>query len=282
MVNRIVSGGVRRLAWVTMKCMPVAWRACVLEDLDNEMITGAPIPGGTIRFYTRSPLLLTRAANLLHKEEDTIRWIDDFEDKAVFWDIGANVGVYSLYAAVRKGATVLAFEPSAANFHVFSRNIQLNNLFNRVTAYCVAFSDDTRLGVLNLAVPEMGGALSQFGRVGETSRYANNDDSIPQGMLGFTIDEFAARFRPPIPTYIKLDVDGLELPILAGAKETLCHPQLQSLMVELTVTRKSERDQAIELLKGAGLHLVSQGEEQGTDTEHGANHLFERYPASNE
>ena len=281
MVNRIVSAGVRRLAWATMQCMPAAWRACVLEDLDNEMITEAPIPSGTIRFYTRSPLLLARAANLLSKEEDTIQWIDEFEDKAVFWDIGANVAVYSLYAAVRKGATVLAFEPSAANFHVLSRNIELNNLSDRVTAYCVAFSDRTQLGVLNLTVPEMGGALSQFGRLGETSRYANDGHSIPQGMLGFTIDEFVARFRPPIPTYIKLDVDGLELPILAGAKEILCDPQLRSLMVELTVTRKSERDEAIELLKSAGLHLVSQGEEQG-DTEHGANHLFERQAVSSE
>ncbi len=280
MVKRIVSAAVRRLGLAVMKCMPVAWRAGVLEELDNEMITEAPVAGGTIRFYTRSPLLLLRAANLLSKEEDTIRWIDQFEDKAVFWDIGANVGVYSLYAGVRKGLTVLAFEPSAANFHVLSHNIYLNNLSDRVTAYCVAFSDHTQLGVLNLPGLRMGGALSQFGRMGETSRYASDGHSTPQGMLGFTIDEFVARFRPPIPAYIKLDVDGLELPILAGAKEILCNPHLRSLMVELTVTRKAERDEAIELLKSAGLHLVSQGREQGGGLERGANHLFKRYPAA--
>lgn len=282
MVKRIVSGAVRRLGLAMMKCMPVAWRARVLEDLDNEMITDAPIPGGRIRFYARSSLLVARAAHLLSKEEDTIRWIDDFENKAVFWDIGANVGVYSLYAAVRKDATVLAFEPSAANFYVLSHNIQLNNLSDSVSAYCVAFSDHTQLGVLNLAEPEMGGAISQFGRVSETSRYATDNHFTLQGTLGFTIDEFVARFRPPIPTYIKLDVDGLELPILAGAKETLCHPQVRSLMVELTVMRKFERDEAIELLKSAGLHLISQGREQGRGTEHCANHLFERHSASNE
>ena len=282
MVKRIVSGAVRRLGLAMMRCMPVAWRARVLQDLDNEMITEAPVPGGRIRFYTRSPLLLARAKRLMSKEEDTIRWIDDFENRAIFWDIGANIGTYSLYAAIRKGATVLAFEPSAANFYVLSHNIQLNNLSDSVTAYCVAFSDHTQLGVLNLAAPEMGGALSQFGRVSETSRYATDNHSTLQGTLGFTIDEFVAHFRPPLPTYIKLDVDGLELPILAGAKEILCNPCLRSLMVELTVTRKSERDEAVELLKSAGLHLVSQGREQGTGTEHGANHLFKRHPASNE
>jgi len=282
MIKHFLSGAARRLGLAMMKCMPFAWRASVLEDLDNEMITETPVPSGTIRFYARSPLLLARAKNLMSKEEDTIQWIDDFENRVIFWDIGANVGVYTFYAAVRKGATVLAFEPSAANFYVLSRNIELNNLSGRVTAYCLAFSGQTELGVLNLATPELGGALSQFGRVSEASRYATDDDSTLQGALGFTIDEFVARFRPPIPTYIKLDVDGLELPILAGAKEILCNPRLRSLMVELTVMRKSERDEAIELLKSAGLHLVSQGREQGAGIEHGANHLFKRHPANNE
>src|SRR4029077_16847996 len=101
-----------------------------------------------------------RAKNLMSKEEDTIRWIDDFEKRVIFWDIGANVGVYTFYAAVRKGATVLAFEPCAVNFYVLSRNIELNNFSGRVTAYCLAFSGQTELGVLNLATPELGGALS--------------------------------------------------------------------------------------------------------------------------
>jgi FkbM family methyltransferase len=280
--KHIIGAAVQRLASAMVRCMPVERRASLLERLDNEMITEASIRGATIRFYTGSQLLLARATRLLFKEEDTIRWIDDFENGAIFWDIGANVGVYTLYAAVRKGARVLAFEPSSANFRVLSRNIEVNNLSDRVTAYCLAFSNCTQLGVLNLAAPEMGGALSQFGQMGETSRYATDGHYTPQGMLGFTIDEFVTRFRPPIPTYIKLDVDGLELPILAGAKEILCNPCLRSLMVELTLTRKSERDEAVELLKSAGLHLVSQGRVQGMGTEHGANHLFKRHPASNE
>src|SRR5260370_5876942 len=263
-----------------MSFMPCAWRERVMEDLDNEMITEAPVPGGRIRFYTRSPLVLARAKRLMSKEEETIRVIDDFENRAIFWDIGANIGTYSLYAAIRKGATVLAFEPSAANFYVLSHNIQLNNLSDSVTAYCVAFSDHTQLGVLNLAAPEMGGALSQLGRVSETSRYATDNHSTLQGTLGFTIDEFVAHFRPPMPTHIKLDVDGLELPILAGAKEVLHNPHLRSLMVELTVTRKSERDEAIELFKSAGSHLVSQGHEQGIGIDDAANHLLNTHPAS--
>ena len=50
-------------------------------------------------------------------------------------------------------------------------------------------------------------------------------------------------------------------------------------MVELTMTPKSERGEAIRLLEDAGLYLVSQGKEQGTGSEIGANHLFKRHPA---
>src|SRR5262249_45367950 len=114
----------------------------------EEMVRTAAIPDGAIRFFAPSPLLLSRADSALSKEADMIQWIDSFDDGAVFWDIGANVGVFSLYAGVRQRVSVLAFEPLAANFHVLTRNIQLNQLCDRVTAYCVALSEQTRLGTL--------------------------------------------------------------------------------------------------------------------------------------
>src|SRR5260370_12651539 len=94
-----------------MSFMPCAWRERVMEDLDNEMITEAPVPGGRIRFYTRSPLLLARAKKLMSKEEDTIRWIDDFDDKAIFWDIGSNAWVYTLSPPFPKDPTILPLKP---------------------------------------------------------------------------------------------------------------------------------------------------------------------------
>ena len=79
------------------------------------------------------------------KEPDTIQWIDEFPEQTVFWDVGANVGVYSLYAATKPGVSVLSFEPLAANFHVLSRNIELNDFGHCVRAYCVALARETGL-----------------------------------------------------------------------------------------------------------------------------------------
>jgi FkbM family methyltransferase len=276
-LNRLMSGAARRLGGWPLQAISPRVRAEVLERATENEITLASIPGGQIRFYTPSPLLIARAASVLSKETDTIQWIDGFEDNAVFWDVGANVGVYSLYAAMRKHVSVLSFEPLAANFHILSRNINLNQLSERVTGYCIAFSGKTQLGVLNMASQSMGAAVAQFGKRGEMSQYwEGRTGAATHGMIGFTIDDFIAQFDPSFPNYIKLDVDGLELPILEGARLTLHDPRLQSILVELSVSRDREHRDALSFLEEVGFRFVSRGMMQGTQTESAANHFFQR------
>ena len=276
-LTRLLSGAARRLGAWPLQAISPRLRAEVLERATENAITLASIPGGEIRFYTPSPLLISRATSVLSKEPDTIQWIDGFEDGTDLWDVGANVGVYSLYAAKRKKVSVLSFEPLAANFQVLSRNIDLNELSERVTGYCVAFSGKTQLGVLNMASQSMGAAVSQFGKPGQMSQYwEGRTRAAIHGMIGFTIDDLIAQFDPPFPNYIKLDVDGLELPILEGARETLHDPRLHSVLVELSISRRDESSSALAVLEEAGFQFISRGATQGTESESAANHLFQR------
>ncbi len=96
-------------------------------------------------------------------------------------------------------------------------------------------------------------------------------------MVGFTVDDFIARFNPPFPTHIKMDVDGLECRILQAATTTLRDPRLRSVIVELSLTDHQERNRAVELLDRCGLSYISSGYPQMTDTEIVANHLFGRF-----
>jgi FkbM family methyltransferase len=272
------SRGIRRAASFPVELLELHSRASAVERLSERMLISIPTGAGRIQFFCPSPLLTNRAETLLSKEPDTIEWIDRFEGPAVFWDVGANVGVFSLYAAMKSDISVLSFEPLAANFHVLSRNIQINDFGNRITSYCVALSGTTELGLLNIQSPAMGSALTQFGRLGDMSPYCvPGTHGVTQGMIGFTIDDFIHQFQLGFPNYIKVDVDGLEWSILQGARKTLENSSLRSLMVELSVSNKPETEQARCFLEGYGFQLAGIGAPQVTEAGAGANHLFVRH-----
>jgi FkbM family methyltransferase len=267
----------RDLASVPLWTLGQAQRGQALQKLTASMVSEIKGRGETIRFITPTPLLQARANSALSKEPDTIAWIESFEPGEIFWDIGANVGVFSLYAAMRRGVRVLAFEPFADNYMVLCKNIDINSLGERITPYCVALAGNTKLGLLNLASRDMGTSLHQFGDRGETSRYWKGGSStVAQGMLGYTIDDFIRQFQPAFPTRLKLDVDGLEWQILEGAKHTLGDLRLRSIMVELSIDDQVERDRAIAWLSKAGLELVGQGDMQEAGGQFAQNHFFAR------
>ena len=70
---------------------------------------------GTFKLYTPTDLTRFRATTMFTKEPETIAWLNDLPQSSTFWDIGANVGIFSIYAAKTKLATVIAVEPSNLN-----------------------------------------------------------------------------------------------------------------------------------------------------------------------
>lgn len=213
-------------------------------------------PAGSLSFFCPGRIPLWRAETLLTKEPETIEWIDGFASEDVFWDIGANIGVYSLYAALKPGIRVLAFEPAAVNAYVLNRNIEINNLDDRVSWFGIAFADITGLDQFHMSTTAMGGALHG---------YAESVDSqgkpfsavFRQGALGFTIDEFVDRFHPPFPSHIKIDVDGIEHRIVAGAEKTLKDSRVRSVLIELDAERDECRRNVCDRLQDAGLRLIA-------------------------
>lgn len=136
-----------------------------------------------------------------------MEWIDAFPDDAVFWDIGANIGTFALYAGFKPVVRVLAFEPAASSFAVLNRNIELNSL-DRITAYCIAFAGDTRLASFNMASTSPGASMHGFGT--ERNQFGGAIDvNFSQGAVGFSIDDFVTMFSPLLPTHVKIDVDGI-------------------------------------------------------------------------
>jgi len=206
---------------------------------------------GEINFYSLGGIPAWRAHTLLTKEPETIDWINKMNNNDVFWDIGANVGVYSLYAA-KKGLLVNSFEPSSANYFLLNKNIEINHLSKSISAFCFAFNDKVLLNSFNMSNTEFGSAHSTFSE--NIDQYGNNFTPIfKQGMIGFDIDGFINQFSPKFPNHIKIDVDGIEDKIINGAKKTLNDKRLKSLLVELDLTRPEYCKEMIESIEKCGL-----------------------------
>lgn len=177
-------------------------------------------------------LTLWRAKTLETKEPETLRWINSFKKEDVLYDIGANIGLYSLYAAKCAGCSVIAFEPEAQNYALLNKNVFLNHLSDPVKAFCIALSDKTGFDNLYLSEYVIGGAMHNLG---EEVNYNHEKFSSPytQGAVSFSLDDVVKTQSFPEPNHIKIDVDGLEAKIIQGAFETLKKSSVKSVLLEL-------------------------------------------------
>jgi FkbM family methyltransferase len=192
------------------------------------------------------------------KEPDTVQWIEDtMKPGDVFYDVGANVGAYSLVAAkcFAGEVKVYAFEPAFLNFSQLCRNLSLNNCQDTVFPLTVALSDQTTIGAFNYHDLVPGGSLHTFG---EAVDYTGQTFTpvFKQTMLSYRLDDLIDQFKIPKPTHIKIDVDGIEKAVLEGAINTLSDSSLRTVIVELEAGQ-GERE-ITELLLGCGLKLDSQ------------------------
>ncbi len=90
--------------------------------------------GLEMRFAATNWINRFRAETFSSKEPETLEWIDGMPPGSVLWDIGANVGLYSCYAAAARGCRVVSFEPSLFNLEMLARNVYLNGWWSSLSA----------------------------------------------------------------------------------------------------------------------------------------------------
>ena len=201
---------------------------------------------GGVKFFCPGGITVWRAETLLTKEPETIAWIDSFASGDVLWDIGANIGAYSIYSA-RRGLAVVSFEPEASSYAILNRNILLNGMDGMISAYCVALTAQSGRGQFYLENTAPGAAMHAFGAAVDWK----GNKFVPafrQAQLSFSVDDLIDRIGLPLPSHIKIDVDGLEGSILDGAVRTLRNPVLKSLLVEIEVSRLGREDAIVAML----------------------------------
>src|SRR5215831_5120059 len=123
-------------------------------------IVSCEVGGVTIALHLASAQEHFRADTFATKEPETIRWLGDrLQNDDVFYDVGANIGLYALFAAkLRPQCRVYAFEPESHNFSSLCRNVLLNRLDN-VVPCGFPLSDHEGFELLHVYGLEPGAAL---------------------------------------------------------------------------------------------------------------------------
>lgn len=205
-----------------------------------------------INFFVPNQLTNWRVDTFFSKEPETLEWIDSFEEKdnLIFWDIGANIGLYSIYNTLKnKNSTTFAFEPSSANLRILTRNISINNLEKKIKVIPIPLTNKKN------AFQEMkesdfseGSALNSFGEKYDFEGEKFNP-KIKYSLFGTTINYFLESSILEIPDYIKIDVDGIEHLILEGGNNFLNNKKIKSLSVEINENFSEHCKKVLDLMK---------------------------------
>ena len=181
------------------------------------------------------------------------------------WDVGANVGVFSVAAAAR-GATVVAFEPDVWLADLLERTRSLSENHNlNLSVIPVAISDKD--GVAQFMIAERGRASNALEEAGGHSQMGGvrQKRMVPTLTLDTLCQTLAA------PDFLKVDVEGAELLVLQGATALLS--RRPNLLIEVS---DNHAEQITCILKNAGYHLfdAERGVTQGSEIQRCTNNTL--------
>lgn len=178
------------------------------------------IPSGVVVPVLQGPL---RGARWIVGAQTHGMWLGSYESRMqqvlvsllkagdIFYDVGANVGFYSLLAARQVGAQghVYAFEPLPRNIEYLDRHIHLNKCTNVTIVPCA---------VINYV------GRARFKLLDSSTSHLSEEGELEVETI--TLDDFVFHRYSPSPKIIKVDVEGAEIEVLRGATRCLmeCRP----------------------------------------------------------
>lgn len=184
-------------------------------------------------FITPNDMCEWRIKTIFSKEPVTIDWLTTFQPGKTFWDVGANIGLYSIFATAVSQVITYSFEPESQNYQILNTNIFNNNLHFRIKAYPLALSNQKTIG--ELALSKIEGGHSGHDIRPTSVQYLK----YTQGCMTTTGDSLI-RMGVKVPTYLKIDVDGVEHLIVEGFAKNI--DQIQNVLIEINEKDKRHTD----------------------------------------
>jgi len=184
-----------------------------------------------------------------HSAEDNIKeYIDSLPKDSIFYDLGANLGWFSLYAA-NLGLQVYAFEVDKNNFFGLQKNIEANpNLLDKIFIFNQGIADKKRNINLRFSDDTIGGHHKTL----ELPNFSATSGIIANKKIEIIVDSLDNIIKDnnlPFPDHLKVDIDGSEYAFLLGANEILNHAK--SMVIEFW-TESEYYNESIRILNTFG------------------------------
>lgn len=173
------------------------------------------------RFYARKGLtgVTGNIYTGLHEFNDMAFLLHVLTPDDLFFDIGANVGSYTLLASGVKGAKSISLEPVLSTFNILKQNVSLNNIQSITT-------------VINSGAGSAAGSILFTGDE-DTTNHVLSDIEKSNNTIEVEIITVDSLLREQHPTLIKIDVEGYETEVLKGMANTLESGSLKAIIIEL-------------------------------------------------
>ena len=253
------------------------------EFIEKSSYSSVYINNKKTKFFIPNFITKWRVDTFYSKEPETLEWIDSFDSnkKIIFWDIGANIGLYSIYAAQKyKNIDVVAFEPSTSNLRILSRNIHQNNLENKIKINQIALTNQSnKFLFLQESKFTEGWSMNAFG---ENFGY-DGKSFLPENkykIYGTSIDYLLENKILEVPNYIKIDVDGIEHLILEGGLKFLKKDEIKSLSIEINENFEEQYKSVLSIMKNSNFKLKNKKHSKEFDSSKKFskiyNYLFEK------
>ncbi len=170
------------------------------------------------------------------KEPETLYWIEnEIKDGDVVFDVGANIGIYTLYIAkLYPNASIYSFEPYFDNYVKLCHNAFLNK-FDNVTPMYIGISDKMQIADLYIKDETVGSSGHQLFQCKDEW----NNNFTPKGkhsVLTISLDDFCTQFNVKTPQHVKIDIDGLEQHVVEGMIPILYSNKIKSVLIEVNHT----------------------------------------------
>ncbi len=147
--------------------------------------------------------------------------LDTAKGKQVIFDVGANIGYYTVLFATNTGGKVYAFEPMSYQYSVLNRNIAINQLQNVESTKNIVSDSDENKRIYFSGHDNSGGSSLE--------KVTTEFEDVPS----ITLDRFCEKNNIGSIDIIKIDVEGHELSVLKGMSLLLSNKKIEHLFVEI-------------------------------------------------